>query len=178
MLQKYSNKKKANYLIIGFLIAIMLVYSLAIKRTINEYSTCKTLQEQLKGLEYAPTKIAEYEQKINYIESSIGASSTSAGFYQEQLLSLISKHCKVNNLTLSEMPEPYLFQQKNLQIETYPVTIQGTFIPMLKLMHYIEANKKYGRVISARFYKKRDNETEKVSVFMTLYIQHVKKEQL
>ena len=178
MVQKQSYKKKANYLIFGFLIALFLVYTLAIKKTINEYSACKTLSVQLKGLEFAPTQIAEYEQKINYIESSIGASSTSAGLYQEQLLSVVSKFCKTSNLTLSELPEPFLFQQKNLFIETYPVTIKGTFIPMLKLMHHIECNKKYGRIISSRFYKKKDNETEKVNVFMTLYIQHVKKEQL
>jgi len=178
MLQKYSYKQKANYLVFGFLIVLFLVYVLAIKKTINEYSACKALDIQLKGLEYAPAKIVEYEQKINYIESSIGAGSISAGLYQEQLLTLISGFCKSHNMTLSEMPEPFLFQQKNLLIETYPITIKGTFIPMLKLLHHIECNKRFGRIISTKFFKKKDNETEKVNVYMTMYIQHVKKEQL
>jgi hypothetical protein len=175
MLQKYSYQKKANYLVIGFLIALFLIYTFAIKNTITEYSTCKTLQIQLHTIEYAPAKIAEYEQKISRIESSIGASTTTAGFYQEQLLALLSKSCKANNLTLSELPEPFIFKQKNLIIETYPVTIKGSFIPMLKLMHYIECNKQYGRIVSARFFKKKETASEQVCVCMTVYIQHVKK---
>lgn len=177
MWKKLSNKKKAHYLVYAFFVVLLLVYVLSFKKTIAEYSTCSKLEQQLKGLEYAPVKIGEYEQKIKYIEATIGANSSVGELYQELLLTLISGYCKKNGLTLNEFPEPHHFQQKNLVIETYPVVIKGSFVPMLKLLHHIELNKSYGRVVSARFVKKKDNETQKMHLFMTLYIQHVKKEQ-
>ena len=159
------------------LVLILLVYRLSIKKTINEYSTCGVLEQQLATLNYAPVKIAEYQHRIRKIEVAIGASSSSEDLYQSSLLSLLSNYCKTNNITLNEFPEPHKFQQKNLTIETYPVTIKGAFIPMLKLMHYIEMNKTYGKIVSSHFHTKKDNSTQQINLFMTLYIQHVNKEQ-
>ncbi len=71
MFNNLTYKKKVLYLIAGFVILLILSYSLSIRRTVKLGKICNKLEEQKESLQNAPSKIREIGQELNNINALI-----------------------------------------------------------------------------------------------------------
>ncbi|MCK4661794.1 MAG: hypothetical protein KAT68_02930 [Bacteroidales bacterium] len=175
MFNKLTYKNKFVLLIAGFFIFLFIVYSFAIKKTINTKKQNKEIEKQLIIINDAPAKIADYELQLKKIENIIGEKIILGQDVHELLLERVSKYCQDNRLILRELPMVHKFNQNDYTIETSVVVIEGTYLKLLKLLFALETEKIFGKITSANFKSYKDFKTRKIRLTLTIYIQNIKK---
>ena len=168
-------KNKNTILLLGALIFAIVVYFLAIKKTIVLYSQCNWHTKQLLQASNAPEKIAMLEEKLLSLDNAIGTSNLSEDSKEHSLLGIVSSYCQENGTVLKEFPKAISTQEKNILVETHVFMIQGGFIKLLKLVYCLEEKYKFGKLASLKFEKKKDHESQNTLLTATLYLRNVKK---
>ena len=171
MKKKISPKQKNRLLLAGALLLFWLIYSFAVSNTIELRNECSRLQAQLDSATDAPVRLIQLKTELNELESLTGKNDTSHSLH-EQLLGVISKYCDDNNLVIRDFASPVRYQSGEWLIETHPVTVEGAYIPLLKLVHRLEQEQN-GKLVSVDFHSKTDNKTQQLSLTVTIYVQNI-----
>lgn len=164
-------KKKNRMLLAGALLLGWLVYTFAIRNTIETRSACSAIEARLDSAAGAPERLRQLQQELRELESSGGENDTSRTLH-EKLLGIVSPYCSEHRITLRDFAPPVRYRTGDWEIETHPFTVQGEYIPLLKLLHHIE-KEKCGKVISADFHSKQDAKTKELTLTLTVYVQNI-----
>jgi len=165
-------KKRTKYILIGTVIFLLVIYLLAIKKTVNLYQQNKTLTRQVDLAKDAPRGIKGYQERINDIDSKL--SHYISEYDQEYVLELVSNFCLKHHLLLSEFPKSETQEESDLLIETSTITAEGGFTNLLRLVYELEQNQNVGRISSVEFKTKKDFSRRKRVLFVTIYLQNIK----
>ncbi|MDQ3109905.1 MAG: hypothetical protein M3R17_08415 [Bacteroidota bacterium] len=171
MWKKLTPKKKNRLLLLGALVLFWLVYSFAIRNTIELVHQCSDMQAQLDSSAGAPEKLIQLKQELQNLEKNTGNNDTS-GSLHERLLGIVTNYCQENNLLLRDFASPVRYHQQEWLVETHPLTVEGPYIALLKLVQKLE-QEKTGKVVSVDFHSKRDNKTQALSLTVTIYVQNI-----
>lgn len=174
LLNKLTYKQKLNYLGIVSFLFFLVVYSMAIKKTIALKKSCNLIENQLTELKDAPYQINQIEKKLNEIKSIIGVFSVEESDGQSQLLEKCTEYCSKNNLVIRDFPKTHEYIQTEYLIQTNIVKIEGNFCLLLKFIYLLEQKYQIGKIISISFSKELDRKLKKEKLFTTLYIQNIK----
>jgi hypothetical protein len=166
-------RKKNEYLLIGVLVFAVLVYLLAISKTLDLWQQNKELEIQLAKVAHAPSQIKTLEAKLAAYDATLGSFVVEDNDSQEELVRVANEFCQRNHLILREVPEHIIEEEKDLEIITTRITAQGDFGNLLKMLHYFEKNK-MARVASAKFEKTEDFKTRKTYLALHLLLQNIK----
>ena len=82
--------------------------------------------------------------------------------------------CAKNKLTLSEFPEANIIEDENNRLETLTISAQGTYIGLLKLLHFLEHQNQVGRISSVHYYSQFDHKNQITRLFAKIYIQNIR----
>jgi hypothetical protein len=178
MKKKLSWKQKNRLLLFAALATLWIVYAFAVSNTLGLRSECNELQLQLDSASGAPGRAQELRSELQRLEEITGGtadSATASVALHEKLLSIISAYCQENNLILRDFATPLRYSQQEWIVETHPVTVEGNFISLVKLVQLLE-QEKTGKVISADFRSRRDNKTQALSLTVTIYVQNIIRE--
>lgn len=178
MFKNLTYRKKIRFLAIGVVILTFIIYNLSIKKTIILKKECKSFEEKLALVEYAPQKIALLEKELSKIEGIIGKSDTTCIDFQQILLEKTSNYCQENNIILKEFPKQIINEQQDYIIETNIVVLEGGFITLLKFLYLLEQKYNIGKVVSAGYNAFKDIKTKKYKLNLTIYVQNIKKKEL
>lgn len=176
MIQRLSHKHRFYLLLTGALVFLLISWKLAIKKTVVLKNQVKTIQEQLLAAENAPQKIATYTSKLQLVESKIGNSISLDKNINQALLEKVSDYCKQNNIKFYELPKAHTINDGPFIIETNKVVLEGNYIKLLKLLYQLETEKRYGKIISAGFESIKDLRTSRTQLYLTVYLQNIRKE--
>jgi hypothetical protein len=171
MWKKLSHKKKNRLLLGGALVLFWLVYSFAIRNTIDLVQQCSAMQEQLDSSAGSPQKLLQLKEELRQLENNTGNADTT-GSLHERLLGIVTNYCQENNLLLRDFATPVRYHQQEWLVETHPLTVEGSYIGLLKLVQKLE-QEKAGKIVSVDFHSKRDNKTHELSLTVTIYIQSI-----
>lgn len=174
-LKRFTYKTRIIFLIAACLLFFLIAWKLAIKRTIALKNQCGTLSEKLISAERAPKEIAHYKTNLELIENKIGENVTEIINPNELLLEKVSKYCQNKNIRFYELPKSHIINETEFVIETNKVVIEGRFIKLLKLLYQIETERKYGKIISADFESEKDLRTGNTHLYLTIYLQNIRK---
>lgn len=174
MFSKLTGKKKNRLLLIGAVVGLWAVYFFAIKNTIDTRNQCCVLQQQLDSAADAPSRLAHLKQELQQLEQITGSNDT-INTLHERLLGIITNYCQENNITLRDFASPIRYHQQEWLVETHPIIVEGSFIPLLKLVAKLE-REKTGKVVCVDFQSKRDNKTQSLSLTLTIYVQNIIRE--
>lgn len=147
---------------------------MSIRKTFGLKSQCNDFEEQLISASDAPNKITQLENKLNSINKTIGTNITSDLDFQELLLEKVSNYCNDNKLILKELPQTHIYKNRDYNIETNMVVVEGSFIKLLKLVYMLEQEFKLGKVISVKFESEKDLITKKIRLSASIYFQNIK----
>lgn len=174
MFKNITYKKKNKLLLIGVVLLIIVLYNFAFKKTILAYSDCKNAENQIAIAANAPMMVAQLKKQLLRIEETIGTNETN-NKSEQALLELVTNYCQSNSAVLNEFPKSTFANQGDLIIETNRFVIQGNFSTLIKLVYLLEQKEKMGQLASVHYQLKKDIITKKNALFVTIYLQKVKK---
>lgn len=163
-------------IILGVVILVFLIvsYNLALKKTFGLKSQCKEIEARLEQSKNAPQQIAIIKSKLEEINLKAGDKSIDQINLEELIIEHISSYSKQNNLVLKEYPGIHNYSQQDYTTETCKLTVEGSFIKLLKLAYGIEQNFSYGKVSSLNFNTEKNYKTKKVELLLEIYVQNIK----
>jgi hypothetical protein len=175
MLDKLSYKHRFYILLAAGIIVFLLSYWLAISRTVATFKQLRLMERSLRNVESAPENIAVYENKLQIANKKIGENLENETVdFQKNLLDVISLYCAGNSLILREFPRVHKWQKKDYQFITCYANIEGTFIPLIKLLDNVEKSQRTGRIVSVNFSTYEDHLTRRLRLTMSIYVQIIK----
>ncbi|MEO5644585.1 MAG: hypothetical protein ABIQ40_08600 [Bacteroidia bacterium] len=171
MSNKLTPKRKNQLLVLGAVVLFWLVYTFAIRNTIELGMQCAVMQAQLDSSAGAPKKLMQLKQELLKLENNTGNADTT-GSLHERLLGIVTNYCHENNLLLRDFASPIRYHQQEWLVETHPLTVEGSYVALLKLVQKL-GQEKTGKVVSVDFHSKRDNKTQVLSLTVTIYVQNI-----
>lgn len=164
-------KKKLLLLRAAIGLTALLVYFYGIAPTLREYRAYKENNNKVFALQTNPQMKPSNElQPVKQILDSISSDSSAVIL---QSLNYLTQYCKNNQLKLAEYkPLPPLLHPA-LAVTTRKVTVEGSYIPLLKLLYDLETQQHYGMLSSAQFKATEDFGSNKVILNCTFYLQNL-----
>jgi len=167
-------KKKNGLLLAGSICFFIIVYFMAIKKTVILYNECSKLTNQEQLGANAPQKIALLEKQLISIENIIGNQVNPEIDNQQLLLEFLTNYCEKQNITLKEFPKPIVAGDKDFIVETNIFVVEGNFIKLLNLIYSLEQKQKIGNIASIHFKTKKNYKTKRMALTVTVYLQNIK----
>jgi len=151
-----TKKQKNILLIVGFLLALIICYKLAISKTIYQKNLCNNLKQEALLLNNAPKKRSILNQKEVYFDSILNKYQLDGSSIQNNLLKTINTFADNKGLKVISFLEPHIFVQNDLTIKTYEIVLQGDYNSIINLIHELEQQSKMGEIINLHFEKKKN----------------------
>lgn len=168
MLSKLSYNKKCWLLCMAFVCILFIAYKISFSNTIALSHELSKKKEKLNWLK-------EKEKEIPFLRSKMQQMQTQSNDslpVREKLTAVISAYAESNNCLVTEIPSSSDYKRKNLKIETNTFTLRGNFTNLLKLELKVEEEfKVFTKVVSARFFSKKDSQSKKTELYLTLVTQ-------
>ncbi len=174
MFKNLTYRLKLIYLGVGFIVFLFLSFKLAINKTFDLKKQCNNYEMQLSQLKNAPQQMAVIKSKLNEIDQRVGVKNIDQINFEELIIEHVSNYCKNNNLVLKDYPGIHKFSQQDYITETCKITVEGSFIKLLRLAYGIENNFSYGKVSSINFYTEKNFRTKNTELLLEIYVQNIK----
>ncbi len=152
-------KSKNILLITGFILVLVLSYQLTISKTVTLKQEYNTLKKEAQLFKNTPKQLSLLKQKQKYYDSLLNKHQIKSGSIQNNLLKTINTYAYNNKLKVIRFLEPHTSKSNDLIIKTHQFTVQGDYNTILKLIHRLEQQTKFGEIINLHFYKKKNFKT-------------------
>jgi hypothetical protein len=156
-----SKKQKNIALIIGFIIAIVLCYQLAISKTFQQKEQYNYLKQQELLFENAPKQLSLLKQKEVYYDSLLTKYQLDGSSIQNNLLKVINLYARNNSLKVISFLEPHVIVKNDLIIKTYEFVLEGDYNSIIGMAYQLEQQTKFGEIVNLHFEKKKNFRTGK-----------------
>lgn len=154
-----TNKTKNIALLSGFALSLFICYKFAIVNTIDAKKEHRNLKKQEALFGNTPKQLSILRQKEKYYDSILGKYQLNGGSIQNNLLKTINSFSDANNLKVVSFLEPHLHKQNDLLIKTYQFTLEGDYNSIIKGIHKLEQDTKFGEIINLSFEKSKNFRT-------------------
>jgi len=175
LLTDLTYKKKNLLLLVVAIIVALLIYSLAIKRTITAYTQFSVNKEKMEQAANAPAMTEQLEKELIRMDTKIGNHNTKNVNIDEALLSLLTDYCQSKQAVLREFPETTYTEDGDLQIETNQFMIGGNFSTLINLVYLLEQKYNLGKIVAVNYQLKKDFKTKEMQLTATIFLQNIKK---
>lgn len=159
-----SLKTKNISLIIGFVLAIVICYKLGFSKTITLKKEFAELKTQKALFENGPKQLSLLKQKEVYYDSILLKYQLGVNSIQNSLLKTINTFSSNYNLKVSGFLEPHLSSLNGVPVKTYQFSLIGEYNAIIKLIHKLEQQTKFGEIINVHFEKKKNYQTGRFSL--------------
>ena len=163
-------KKKYQLFLGGVVVFLFLSYWLAFGKTWNAYRASQQLTQQQSSAGQAWQQIEQYEQQLAHLEKQQGNPS----FSQNYLFQQVTTFCQEQGLSIQSMPESIVYKEQDMQILHNPITVEGAFIPMVKLLYELEQQQHLGQVVSVDFKLGKNYQSRQQELTAAIYLQNIK----
>jgi hypothetical protein len=175
MLKNLSYQKKYYLSLLSSVLLAIIIYQFAISKTISLYQKNQDLNTKLKEAVNTPAQLETIYKNLASLNKFIQSNqSDSAGSVHDALLGILSRYCKENGTLLKSFPETSFYTEGNFEIQTNTFTLQGSFVPLLRLVYLLEQKERIGKVSSLNFQATKDYDSKKTVLPVTVYLQTAK----
>lgn len=172
MLNQLSYRSKNRLLFVSFLVMLFVSYQMAISKTIDARNECEKIEEQLVNAGDAPRKVKLLEKEKQQLYSLMGK-EVSSNELQQSLLTTVTSYCSSNKTVLVCFPKPVVSNTDNIALETNVFTVEGSYNKLLELQYLLEKEYRMGKITSVLYKAKRNYDTRKYSLSITIYLQNL-----
>ncbi|WP_239021953.1 hypothetical protein [Pontimicrobium aquaticum] len=124
----------------------------------KQYRELKT-QEAL--FENIPKQLSLLKQKQVYYDSILLKYQLDGNSIQNSLLKTINAFSAENHLKVNGFLEPHVSTLNGVPLKTYQFSLIGEYNAIIKLIHKLEQQTKFGEIINVHFEKKKKYKTGK-----------------
>lgn len=168
-----SHKQKFMLLLVISVISFILIYSVAIKVTLDLRSECNEKRKLIENNKNILSDIKAKEKKIVEINKLIENKDKNLTNYHNYLLAVIGKYCKMFNVVIKKFPQSHLVKKDNYNIETHVITLKGSYNDLLKILYNLEYDEKLSGISSLLFESIPNYRNGKYELNLTLYVQNI-----
>lgn len=169
-----TKKQKNILLILGFVLALVLCYTLAVSKTLEQKKQYNVLKKQEILFKNAPKQLSLLKQKEVYYDSLLTKYQLDGSSIQNNLLKTINTFANSNDLKVISFLEPHTITKNDLTIKTYEFVLEGEYNNISQLIHQLEQRTKFGEVVNLHFEKKKNFRTGsyflEATVLLTSYL--------
>ncbi|UOB17879.1 hypothetical protein [Abyssalbus ytuae] len=166
-----SSKTKNIILIAGFILALFLCYHFAVKNTLQEKQRYNKLKAEEVMFENIPKQLLTLNKKNEYYTGLLKKYQLGETSLQNNLLKTINKKAGELNLKVIDFNEPHIARKNGLNINTYTITLQGSFNNMIKLIYSLEQQTRFGELVNVHFIKQKNYRTRREYLQATIMLQ-------
>jgi hypothetical protein len=178
MFQNISFQRKYQLLLLVSGLLMLCIYQFAISKTVDLYRRNNELNAKLAEAVNTPQQVDAIHKRLKALDKLIPSRKTdSVGSVHDTLLSVLSQYCKENSVLLKSFPETSTYEEGSFEIETNSFTLQGNFIPLLRLVYLLEQKERIGKISSLNFQSAKDYDSKRTVLPLTVYLQTVKNKQ-
>ena len=174
-LKQLGYKQKNLLLLAGAVLLGIIAYQRAIKGTFEIMAECSDLEQRVEQATNSSMSINNLQAQIARLDLIIGKGEETSSSVQNQLLKVVSQYCEENKMHVSEVTDPYFFQENDYTIHTNIITVRGKFVPILELIHSLEQDFEPARMASVKFYTSKNRTTKKKQLYAKIYMQNIEK---
>ena len=172
MLKGLSYKIKNRLLVSAFIVMLVISYEFAVSKTIDMSNECNKIEQQITTAGDSPEQIKQLEKEKQHLYEMMGK-EISNNELQQSLLSAVTNYCNDRGTTLEYFPKPIISNNGNLNLETNIFTVEGSFNKLLQFQYLLERKYKMGKIASVLYKAKRNYDTKKYTLIITIYIQNL-----
>ncbi|MDF2449479.1 MAG: hypothetical protein K0R26_1983 [Bacteroidota bacterium] len=170
MWQSLTYSKKVYTIFGGFVLFLLLAYSLSFSKTIKLFKETKIKQEKLAWLMEKEKEIPALQSQMALLDKAYNSSDSSS--IRDQLTAFISEYAEENGCVVTEIPQKSFYSSSQLNIQTNKFVVKGDFKSLLQLMLNVESHYNYtAKVVSAKFHSVKDLQTKRTNLYLTLITQ-------
>ena len=145
-------------LIAGFLLLLLVSYRFAISNTLKLMAEHKKLKEEEKHFKNVPKQLKILSEKDAFYESQLKKYRINGTSLQNNILKALNSMGEENGFQVVEFREPHRFESNVIE-NTYIFTLEGPYNSILKGIHKLEQEHKYGEVLHLSFIKGKNYRT-------------------
>ncbi|PCH68426.1 MAG: hypothetical protein COC06_09510 [Bacteroidales bacterium] len=154
-----------------FVLGFLLIYWLALDKTIVLSGELSVLENKVELLSDAPLQIEILKKRLEHLENSIG--NYNEDISQERIFSELSDYCKENGLSILEFPDSHEFNSNGQVVNTFQVEIEGSFHSLLKLVHRLEQEIFLGKMAGVKFQLKSHRRSREEYLSVKIFLQTI-----
>lgn len=131
------------------------------------------VEKKLSNTDNAYNESYLLKSEIQSLDNVIGGHSTNPEDVQQEILDFISKTIlKVNIVSIEDV---HLFSDEEFLIYSNQIELEGSYTNLINLLYETEKHFKSARVISSKFYSKKNYATNKKTLFLKIILQNYEK---
>jgi hypothetical protein len=173
-MKSISYKKKYNYLLIAIPLCALIIYTLAVKKTIILMNGVSDMQQKIELAKDAPQRSEELKAEIDNMDQWIGQKNDKNK--PHSLLEIVTDYCKTTGSILREFPEEIETVKGNYIVRTNRLIIEGDFSQLLSLVYTLEQKVNIGKVSSVNYSSRKEPRTKQMTLTATIYLQNITKQ--
>lgn len=173
MFENLTYKQKFFGVIIGFVILLLAAYKKTLRHTLASKQQLNIVEQRLEGVNDAYNDLANLRENVKILDNIIGGNNSEPQLVQRQLLNFITKqNFKANIVGIKDV---HKYRNDEFTIYTNQIEIQGSYNDLLNLLYMCEKNFKDSRILSAKFYTKKNYTTRKEKLYLNIILQNYEK---
>lgn len=175
MFKNISYRNRFYIVILLMTILATASYFFAIRNTISVVHECNYYKDKTKSYELLQSQESQLKSDLLFINQVIVNDSATTDEFSKQIFDFISHITNSHEVAITNFDQPLVSDESGFKVETYSLTISGTFIQLLKACNEIEKKIKIGRMVSMDFYTEKKSQKKTEELYLNIYIQCVKK---
>lgn len=165
--------KRNKLLIGGFVLALMVCYQLAIKKTLalrTQYLHDSEIQKQSKDL---PLKLANLQRQELQLDTQFDQMDLGSGNVQNDLLRFLNEQGSEHSAKIIDFKAPHIISDAPTITKTYLFVLEGGFTNILKVVHALETNGSFGGIVHVSFEKEKNLRHGKSYLQASIFVQQM-----
>ncbi len=173
MFENLTYKQKFLAVIGVFILLFLASYKKNFKNMFLAKQELKNVEQKLLSAQNSFSEIYILKNNIRSLDNIIGGHTTNPEQVQQMILDFISqKGSKVNLISIEDL---HLLLDKEFLIYTNQIELGGSYTDLTNLLYEIEKNFSYSRVLSAKFYTKKNYRTNTKNLYLKIILQNYEK---
>ncbi|MGD1848244.1 MAG: hypothetical protein ACFB10_22860 [Salibacteraceae bacterium] len=175
MWKDWSYKKRNRFLLGAAIGGLLLIWFLALSNTFGLMRQCWDMEERLEIAASLSGGLQDLQMRQERLMAITGEAGAAELDLHQELLERVSSYCVNNRLVLEEFPKPVISQSNDFQVETTIFTVEGRFIPLLRLVHDLEQEWGLGKISGVEFASRKNNRANRKELTVSISFQQVKR---
>ncbi|MDR1755731.1 MAG: hypothetical protein LBR65_02065 [Culturomica sp.] len=144
-------------------IAPLLVWQLTLKNTLSLQRECRRMEKELEQLQRTP------ENSPATLTLSGAGAAVSSG----EILNRLRERIEKNRVTVERYTPFFTESEKEFEVYTGELVLSGAFIPLVRLLDFMEGEECPGKVVSSHFRLETDRRSRAERLLLTVLVQEV-----
>ncbi len=169
MLDKISHKRRFFLVVLVLVLLVFAVYKKTYQPIFNLKNELNASQQLVENTTQPFAKIENLKTELAVLDKVVGNSENHA-LIQQKILDFITTHSF--NVSVVNIADSHIHKGNAFTIFTNKIVLKGNYKTLLKTIYTIEKEFKASKIVSTKFYSKKNYRTNKTELLLELYFQN------